>query len=105
MKKIFMILIAMTIVTLTSCGGNWSAEINQQREAETARLQSTYAKVINKLEMSEGNFQDLRRIVLYNVRMDTTVVVETSKISVLAIIEVLVLSLFAQNFDFVQCIV
>lgn len=75
MKKLFMILIATTIVVLTGCGGNWAAEVNQQREAETARLQSTYAKVINKLEMSEGNFQDLRRIVLYNVRMDTTVVV------------------------------
>lgn len=68
MKKLFMILIATTIVALTGCSGNFSAELNQQREAETARLQSTYAKVINKLEMSEGNFQDMRRIVLYNVR-------------------------------------
>lgn len=75
MKKLFVVLFAVTVLTVTGCTGNMVAELNQQREAETAHLQSEYAKVVNKLEMSEGNFEDLRRIVLYNVRQNATVCV------------------------------
>lgn len=59
----------------SSCSGNAMAEINRTREAETARLQSEYAVVVNKLEMKEGNFKTYRRVTFYNVRIGEVVFV------------------------------
>lgn len=68
MKK-FIFLIGMVACLFISCSANDIAEMNQAREARTARLQSEYATSINKLEMKEGNFETLRRITFYNVRL------------------------------------
>lgn len=72
MKK-FIFLIGMVVCLFISCSANDIAEMNQQREARTARLQSEYATSINKLEMKEGNFETLRRITFYNVRLGEVV--------------------------------
>lgn len=74
MKKIFIACI-FTSFLFVSCGGNFAAELNRQREADTARLQSEYAITVNKLEMKEGNFQTLRRVTFYNVRLGEVVFV------------------------------
>lgn len=68
MRK-FIFLIGMVACLFISCSANDIAEMNQAREARTARLQSEYATSINKLEMKEGNFETLRRITFYNVRL------------------------------------
>lgn len=75
MKKILFLVILLAGVIFTSCdpSGNIAAEVNRQREADTARLQSEYALVVNKLEMKEGNFKTYRRVTFYNVRLGDTV--------------------------------
>ena len=70
MKKIYSLIVLVVALLATGCSGNMLAEMNRSREADTARLQSEYAKVVNKLEMQEGNFTNLRRVVLYNVRLN-----------------------------------
>lgn len=75
MKKIYSLIVLVVALLVTSCSGNMLAEMNRSREADTARLQSEYAKVVSKLEMQEGNFTNLRRVVLYNVRLNETVAV------------------------------
>lgn len=75
MKKIWIVFAILFAIVLTGCSGNFVAEMNRNREADTARLQSEYAKVVSKLEMQEGNFMSLRRVVLYNVRQDVVVAV------------------------------
>lgn len=73
MKKIFCLLQVLVIMILTSCSGNAIAALNQQREADTAKYQSEYGVIKNKLELSEANFNAYRRIVFYNVRLGETV--------------------------------
>ena len=73
MKKIFFLLQVLVIMILTSCSGNAIAALNQQREADTAKYQSEYGVIKNKLELSEANFNAYRRIVFYNVRLGETV--------------------------------
>ena len=68
MKKFGIIVLCIVLgVMVTSCG-NWMAQSNFEREAQTAKYQSEYATTVNKLEMKEGNFQTYRRVVFYNVR-------------------------------------
>ena len=74
MKKIFMGFV-FTSFLFASCSGNLTAELNRQREADSARLQSEYAITINKLEMREGNFETYRRVTFYNVRLGEVVFV------------------------------
>jgi hypothetical protein len=84
LKSIGLVLIITIIVVIAtslfsamflSCSGNTVAELNRAREAETARLQSEYAIVVNKLEMKEGNFKTYRRVTFYNVRLGEVVFV------------------------------
>ena len=76
MKKTLFLLLAIGFVCiLTSCSGNVVAAYNREREAQTAKLQSEYAIVVNKLEMKEGNFQTFRRVTFYNVRLGEIVFV------------------------------
>lgn len=58
---------------LVSCTENDIAEWQYDKEQRTAKFQSEYAKSVNKLEMSEGNFKTYRRVVFYNVRLGETV--------------------------------
>lgn len=71
MKKILIVLAALAL--FASCTENDIAQLNYEREQRTAKYQSEYAKSVNKLEMSEGNFKTYRRVVFYNVRLGETV--------------------------------
>ena len=74
MKKIALILVGLALACLlVSCSENDVAAMQYQREQQAAKYQSEYAKSVNKLEMSEGNFKTLRRVVFYNVRLGETV--------------------------------
>lgn len=73
--KRFWIPALLSVLVLMGCSGNMIAEINRGREADTARLQSEYAKTVNKLEMKEGNFRTFRRVTFYNVRLGEVVFV------------------------------
>lgn len=73
MKKIIIILSVFFVVLLVSCSENYMAQVNYEREQQTAKYQSEYAKSVNKLEMAEGNFKTYRRVVFYNVRLGETV--------------------------------
>lgn len=73
MKKIFVLFLVLITSLLFSCSENDIAQYNYEREKRTAAYQSEYAKSINKLEMSEGNFKTYRRVVFYNVRLGETV--------------------------------
>lgn len=72
MKKLFTLFIVLCTIILSSCG-NFMAQTNYEREQQTAKYQSEYARTVNKLEMKEGNFETYRRIVFYNVRLGETV--------------------------------
>lgn len=69
MKKFLIVFMAVIMVVMTGCSANMIAAANQSREADTARYQSEYAKTVNKLEMSESNFKNYRRVSFYNVRL------------------------------------
>lgn len=69
MKKFLIVFMAVIMVVMTGCTANDIAAMNQAREANTARYQSEYAKTVNKLEMSESNFKNYRRVSFYNVRL------------------------------------
>lgn len=71
-KLLVYLIVGLTFI-VSSCSGNFIAEVNAANEADTARLQSEYAKTVNKLEMKEGNFKTYRRVVFYNVRLGETV--------------------------------
>lgn len=74
MKNIVFVLIGLFICCfLFSCSENDVAEMRYEREQRTAKYQSEYAKSVNKLELSEGNFKTYRRVVFYNVRLGETV--------------------------------
>ena len=75
MRKIFAMLltIAFMAICFTGCSENEMAKLRFQREQKTAAFQSEFAKTVNKLEMSEGNFKNYRRVVFYNVRLGETV--------------------------------
>ena len=74
MKKIIFLLVLVSSILFTSCfSENTQAAIQYQREQETAKYQSEYAKSINKLEMAEGNFKTYRKVVFYNVRLGENV--------------------------------
>ena len=76
MKRFMVILMALVAFMLTSCGmDNMAAQTNFEREQQTAKYQSEYARTINKLEMREGNFEAPRRVIFYNVRLGETVFV------------------------------
>lgn len=69
MKKFLIVFMAVIMVVMIGCSANMIAATNQAREADTARYQSEYAKTVNKLEMSESNFKNYRRVSFYNVRL------------------------------------
>lgn len=69
MKKFLIVFVAIIMVMMIGCSANGIAAMNQAREADTARYQSEYAKTVNKLEMSESNFKNYRRVSFYNVRL------------------------------------
>ncbi|MCQ2081705.1 MAG: hypothetical protein MJZ11_08595 [Lachnospiraceae bacterium] len=69
MKKFLIVFMAVIMVVMTGCSANMIAAANQEREADAARYQSEYAKTVNKLEMSESNFKNYRRVSFYNVRL------------------------------------
>lgn len=69
MKKFLIVFMAVIMVVMTGCTANDIAAMNQEREANTAKYQSEYAKTVNKLEMAESNFKDYRRVSFYNVRL------------------------------------
>ncbi|MBR3646375.1 MAG: hypothetical protein IKN54_08140 [Lachnospiraceae bacterium] len=73
MKKNFLLLQIFFGLTLISCSGNAIAALNQQREADTAKYQSEYGVIKNKLELEEANFKSYRKTVFYNVRLGETV--------------------------------
>ena len=74
MKKIIFGLIGLALTCLlVSCSENDIAAMQYERDQRTAKYQSEYAKSVNKLEMSEGNFKTYRRVVFYNVRLGETV--------------------------------
>lgn len=52
----FAILAVVSAFFSMSCTANGIAAINMQREADTAKYQSEYARTVNKLEMVESNF-------------------------------------------------
>ena len=68
MKRFGTIILCMVLSAMVTSCGNWMAQANYEREAQTAKYQSEYATTVNKLEMKEGNFQTYRRVVFYNVR-------------------------------------
>lgn len=75
MKKLVLFLIVVSAL-FTSCvpvSENRQAQLQYEREQQTAKYQSEYAKSVNKLEMSEGNFKTYRRVVFYNVRLGENV--------------------------------
>lgn len=49
MKKLIILFVGCLFMLFTSCTANDIAEINRNREANTARLQSEYAIVVNYL--------------------------------------------------------
>lgn len=55
------------------CSQNSIAAWQREKEANTAKYRSTYAVMINKLEMQESNFETYRRVIFYNVRLGETV--------------------------------
>lgn len=71
--------LAVLVVSFTfsllfaSCDGTWAAESRYVSEARQAKYTSTYATIINKLEMKESNFETYRKVVFYNVRLGETV--------------------------------
>ena len=69
MKKFLIVFMAVIMVVMTGCTANDIAAMNQEREANTAKYQSEYAKTVNKLEMAESNFKNYRRVSFYNVRL------------------------------------
>lgn len=69
MKKFLIVFMAVIMVVMTGCTANDIAAMNQEREANTAKYQSEYAKTVNKLEMSESNFKNYRRVSFNNVRL------------------------------------
>ena len=78
-KILITILLICLMSVFMSCGpsdfANATAAVNYQREADSAKYTSEYAKTVNKLEMQEGNFNTLRRVTFYNVRLGETVFV------------------------------
>lgn len=77
-KRIFVLfaLVATIFVTAmfcVSCSQNDVAQMQYEREARSAKYLSEYAQTVNKLEMSEGNFQTYRKIIFYNVRLGENV--------------------------------
>ena len=79
MKKIYLILCIAIAIMATSCGvfdvSNAEKAANFEREAQSVKYSSEYATTVNKLELSEGNFQSYRRVVFYNVRLGENVFV------------------------------
>lgn len=55
------------------CSQNSIAAWQREKEANTAKYRSTYAVMVNKLEMQESNFKTYRRVIFYNVRLGETV--------------------------------
>ena len=75
-KFVFILLSFLYFVTIfVSCSQNDLAQFQYESEAKTAKYRTDYAKVVNKLEMIEGNFESLRRVTFYNVRLGETVFV------------------------------
>ncbi len=74
-KEIIGSLIISSCIIFSSCliSETDKAQMQYQREQRTVQYQSEYAKSVNKLEMSEGNFKTYRRVVFYNVRLGETV--------------------------------
>ena len=72
MQKILFAATILASLLLAGCG-NFMAEANYNREANSAKYQSEYAVTVNKLEMKEGNFKTYRRVVFYNVRLGENV--------------------------------
>ena len=79
MRKIFLISVIAITMLATSCGifgvSNAEKAANFEREAQSVKYSSEYATTVNKLELSEGNFQSYRRVVFYNVRLGENVFV------------------------------
>lgn len=79
MKKTFLISVIAIAMLATSCGlfdvSNAEKAANFEREAQSVKYSSEYATTVNKLELSEGNFQSYRRVVFYNVRLGENVFV------------------------------
>lgn len=75
MKKLLLSLFVVSVL-FTSCipvSENRQAQLQYEREQQTAKYQSEYARSVNKLEMAEGNFKTYRRVVFYNVRLGENV--------------------------------
>lgn len=68
--KIFFVFVLMAVF-LSACSDADKFAI----EANAAKYKSEYARVVNKLELSEGDFKTYRRVVFYNVRLGETVFV------------------------------
>ena len=65
MKKLVLFLIVVSAL-FTSCipvSENQQAQLQYEREQQTAKYQSEYAKSVNKLEMHKLLFIELRRLV------------------------------------------
>ncbi len=73
MRNVLFFVLVFISFLIVSCSQNDIAQMQYEREKRTATYQSEYAKSVNKLEMSEGNFKNYRRIVFYNVRLGETV--------------------------------
>ncbi len=73
MRNVLFIVLVFISFLIVSCSQYDIAQMQYEREKRTATYQSEYAKSVNKLEMSEGNFKNYRRIVFYNVRRGETV--------------------------------
>ena len=77
MKKLGLLFVVAMLVT--SCGlfdvSNAEKQMNFEREQQSVKYSSEYATTVNKLELSEGNFQSYRRVVFYNVRLGENVFV------------------------------
>lgn len=69
MKKLFIVVLSLLALAFIGC----DASMQFEQEAYDAKYKSTYATTINKLEMSEGNFETYRRVIFYNVRLGETV--------------------------------
>lgn len=69
------ILLLGAVLVLGACSQNDIAQYNYEREQKSAQYQSDYARTVNKMEMSEGNFEAYRRVTFYNVRLGETVFV------------------------------
>lgn len=79
MKRFILFLCIAIAILVTSCGvfdvSNAEKAANFEREAQSVKYSSEYATTVNKLELSEGNFQSYRRVVFYNVRLGENVFV------------------------------